>query len=266
MDAVRLYLRYAAISVRGQMEYRASFLMQTLGQFVVTGVEFLGIWALFDRFGAIKGWGLYEVAFFYGLISVTFAIADAITRGLDVFGNTVKAGDFDRLLVRPRSPILQLLGHELTMRRLGRLLQGTAVLAMASWGLDLTWSVDRVALLLLAVSCGVCLFTGLMLLQATSAFWTVESLEVWNAFTYGGVTMSQYPIAIYRPWFRQFFTVVIPLAGVGYYPGIAILGRADPLGAPPVSGWLAPLAGPLFLLISVRMWNAGVRHYQSTGS
>jgi ABC-2 type transport system permease protein len=248
------------------MEYRASFLMQTAGQFAVTGIEFLGVWALFDRFGAIRGWELYEVALFYGLISITFAVADAITRGLDVFGTTVRSGDFDRLLVRPRSPILQLLGHELTLRRLGRLIQGMTVLVIASAGLDVLWSADRLVLLGLAVSSGVCLFTGLMLLQATSAFWTIESLEVWNAFTYGGVTMSQYPIAIYRPWFRQFFTFVIPLACISYYPGLAILGREDPLGAPAWVGWAAPLVGPLFLLACVGVWNAGVRHYQSTGS
>jgi ABC-2 type transport system permease protein len=266
VTALRLYFRYAAISIRGQMEYRASFLMQTAGQFAVTGIEFLGVWALFDRFGAIKGWDLYEVALFYGLISVTFAISDAITRGFDVFGATVKAGDFDRLLVRPRSPILQLLGHELTLRRLGRLLQGMTVLVIATSGLDLTWSADRLVLLGVAVTCGVCLFVGLMLLQATSAFWTIESLEVWNAFTYGGVTMSQYPVSIYRPWFRQFFTVVIPLACVTYYPGLAILKRPDLLGAPPATGWIAPLVGPLFLLGCIGVWRVGMRHYQSTGS
>ena len=266
MTAARLYLRYAAVSIRGQMEYRASFLMQTAGQFTVTAIQFLGIWALFDRFGAIKGWGLHEVALFYGLISMTFAISDAITRGLDVFGATVKAGDFDRLLVRPRSPVLQLLGHELTLRRLGRLMQGATVLVIASAGPGLTWSPDRLVLLGLAIACGVCLFVGLMLLQATSAFWTIESLEAWNAFTYGGVTMSQYPVAIYRPWFRQFFTVVIPLACISYYPAVAILGRPDPLGMPEATGWVAPLAGPLFMLGCVGIWRVGVRHYQSTGS
>ena len=69
-----------------------------------------------------------------------------------------------------------------------------------------------------------------MLLEATTAFWTTESLEVWNAFTYGGVTMSQYPLEIYRPWFRRFFIFVIPLGCINYLPGVAILGRPDPLG------------------------------------
>ena len=266
MDAIRLYARYASISLRGQMEYRASFLMQSAGQFLVTGIEFLGIWALFTRFGHIRGWTLGEVAFFYGLISITWSIADAVSRGFDVFGTTVKNGDFDRMLLRPRSTILQLFGHELTLRRVGRFAQGLAVLVFADQTLDIAWSGQRIALLALAVTGGVCLFIGLMILEATSAFWTTESLEVWNAFTYGGVTMSQYPLDIYRPWFRRFFLVVIPLGCVGYLPGVAILGRPDPLGTPLLLQWMAPLVGPIFLLICLQAWGFGVRRYQSTGS
>jgi ABC-2 type transport system permease protein len=266
MHAIRLYARYASISLRSQMEYRASFLMQAAGQFLVTGVEFLGIWALFSRFGEIRGWTLGEVAFFYGLISITWSIADAISRGFDVFGVTVKNGDFDRVLLRPRSSILQLFGHELTLRRMGRFAQGLAVLIFAIETLDASWSGPKIALLALAVTGGVCLFIGLMILEATSAFWTTETLEVWNAFTYGGVTMSQYPLEIYRPWFRTFFLFVIPLGCVSYLPGVAILGRPDPLGTPVPLQWVAPLAGPVFLAMCLQVWRFGVRHYQSTGS
>ena len=266
MNAIRLYGRYASISLRGQMEYRASFLMQTTGQFLVTGTEFLGIWALFSRFGQIRGWTLGEVAFFYGLISITWSIADAICRGFDVFGTTVKNGDFDRILLRPRSTILQLFGYELTLRRMGRLTQGLAVLVFAIVTLDIVWSAPRIMLLVLAVAGGVCLFVGLLILEATSAFWTTESLEVWNAFTYGGVTMSQYPLEIYRPWFRRFFLVAIPLGCINYLPGVAILGRPDPLGTPPLVQWAAPLVGPIFMIVCLQIWKLGVRHYQSTGS
>jgi ABC-2 type transport system permease protein len=266
MSAIRLYGRYASISLRGQMEYAASFLMQTAGQFLVTGIEFLGIWTLFSRFGQIRGWTLGEVAFFYGLISITWSIADAVSRGFDVFGTTVKNGDFDRILLRPRSTIVQLFGHELTLRRMGRFAQGLAVLVFAIKMLDVGWSGPRLVLLALAVIGGVCVFIGLMILEATSAFWTTESLEVWNAFTYGGVTMSQYPLEIYRPWFRRVFLFVIPIGSVSYLPGVAFLGRADPLGTPLLVQWMAPLAGPIFLLICLQAWRFGVRHYQSTGS
>src|SRR5262249_9556638 len=155
---------------------------QAAGQFVVTGGEFVAIAALFDRFGAIRGWRLPEIAFLYGSISIAFALADAIARGFAVFGTMLRLGEVERVLLRPRSTVLQLFGQELTIRRIGRLGQAIAVLLFAIHGLDVAWSAARVALLAFAVAGGVGLFIGLLILQAASAFWTIESLEMWNAF------------------------------------------------------------------------------------
>ncbi len=125
-----------------------------------------------------------------------------------------------------------------------------------------SWSAGSIALVVLAIAGTIAVFLGLVVLQATSAFWTIESLEVWNAFTYGGNYASQYPMEIYRTWFRRFFTAIVPLALTIYYPARAILGR-DPLDVWHV---LAPLAGPVFLAISLLAWRVGVRHHASTGS
>jgi ABC-2 type transport system permease protein len=111
-----------------------------------------------------------------------------------------------------------------------------------------------------------CLFFGILVLQATAAFWTVETLEMFNCLTYGGVQTAQYPIAIYRDWFRKLFTFVVPLAAVSYFPGLAVLGKPDPLGTGRLFQCLAPVAGPAFLCLSLLVWRIGVRHYQSTGS
>ena len=69
MSEIGLYFRYLAISLRSQMQYRVSFLLQTLGHFLVTGIEFLSIWILFDRFDRLGDWTLPEVAVFYGFIA-----------------------------------------------------------------------------------------------------------------------------------------------------------------------------------------------------
>src|SRR5437867_9467394 len=99
LDSLRLYSRYISISLRGQMQYRANFILHTLGHLLVTFIEFLGLWALFHRFGNLRGWALAEVALMYGMISISFAIADAMSRGFDWFGNMVRTGDFDRVLL-----------------------------------------------------------------------------------------------------------------------------------------------------------------------
>src|SRR5688572_15803297 len=123
MNGPRLYFRYIGISIRSQLQYRVSFILQSVGHCAMTAIEFLGVWALFHRFGALRGWSLPEAAMFYGMISITFSIADAFARGFDLFGNMIKTGDFDRLLVRPRSTVLQLIGQEFTLRRAGRFVQ-----------------------------------------------------------------------------------------------------------------------------------------------
>ncbi|MDM0018939.1 ABC transporter permease [Variovorax saccharolyticus] len=267
MNGISLFLRLVAASLRGQARYPASAMLLTLSQFLATGIEVVAIWALFDRFGDVQGWRIGEVALFYGLVNVMFALADALGRGFDVLGTEfLRTGAFDRLLLRPRSLALQLMGHDLRISRLGRLLQGGIVLLFASAQAPIAWTPAHLALALFAIAGGVALFLGILVLQGTLAFWTVESLELANVFTYGGVEAGQYPMALYARWFRRLLTFVVPLACVAYYPGLAILGRADPLGAPAWVGWLSPLAGFAFLALSFGAWRLGVRHYASTGS
>ena len=267
MNALALYGRYAATSVRAQFSYAGMLAMMSFGQFLVTIIEFLGIWALFRRFDHIVGWRLGDVALFYGLVSVTFSIGDAITRGFDVFGSVfVRTGAFDRLLLRPRSLTLQLMGYELRLTRVGRMAQGIAVFA---WGAAVThfaFTPAAVAILAFAVIGGVAMFSGLFVMQASLAFWTVESLEAVNIFTYGGEAAAEYPMNVYAGWFRNFLTFVVPVGCVTYLPMLAAMGRSDPLGAPDWILPLAPLAGFAFLAVGLFIWRFGVRHYTSTGS
>lgn len=266
-NALSLYIRLIGLSIRGQMQYRVSFLLMSAGQFVTTGVEFAAIWALFARFGTLVPWTLPQVAFFYGIVNTSFAVTDAAARGFELFGaQFVKTGNFDRLLLRPRSTVLQLAGHEFPLMRVGRLLQGVLVLGWAILHLDIDWNVGRVVLLVVTLCAGFVLFYGIVICQAVLSFWTTESLEIMNTLTYGGVETAQYPIAIYQKYFRRFFTFVVPLACVTYFPVVAILGIPDPLGSPLVVQALAPLAGFGFFAVALLLWRFGVRHYTSTGS
>jgi ABC-2 type transport system permease protein len=161
---------------------------------------------------------------------------------------------------------LQLAGQELTLRRVGRFMQGLIILIWAAKETGIHWSPAKIFLALAAIFGGSCLFFGLIVLQATLAFWTTETLEIMNTVTYGGVETAQYPLAIYRSWFRKFFIFIIPLACVNYFPALAILERADPLGTPALWQWLSPATGIFFLIIALQVWQLGVRHYRSTGS
>jgi ABC-2 type transport system permease protein len=240
--------------------------MMLLGNFVVTFIEFIGIFVLFTRFGSIQGWRLEEVAMFYGIINVGYAVSEAFGRGFDHFQLQVIHGEFDRTLLRPRSTALQVLAHDFLLMRAGRLFQGLAILIWASINTGVTWNIAKVMLLLVSVGGNICIFTGLLILQATMCFWSTQSLEVMNSFTYGGVETVQWPLPIFKKWFAGIFVFIIPLACVNYFPALAILEKADPLNTPVWFQWFSPLIGLLFLWISLKVWKFGVRHYHSTGS
>jgi ABC-2 type transport system permease protein len=264
-DTLALYFRFASICLRAKMQYRSSFLLLSAGQFFSLAMEFIAIWALFHRFGSLKGWTLAEIALFYGVTHGSFAIAEIIGRGFDTFSDMIKSGDFDRFLLRPRSTTLQVAGREFD-GRLGRLVQSFVVFSWAVHSLPIVWTVGKAALLISMFIGAVCLFYGLFVIQATISFWTIDGLEIMNAVTYGGTETGQYPLTIYRPWFRSVFTFVIPLACVNYLPAGLLLTRASVATAPSPYLALTPLAGVLFLFVSLLFWRCGVRHYCSTGS
>jgi ABC-2 type transport system permease protein len=267
MSGPGLYWRYIVNCLRAQMLYPTAFMLRLVTQFLVTIVEFGGLYALFARFHHIRGWHFPEIALFYGVVSTSFALVDMTARGFEMFGpQFVKTGDFDRVLLRPRPAALQLAGFEFGFTTLGRVAQGLVALIIAISLLPLVWDAARIVLLLWALAGGVALFWGILVLQGTMSFWTVESLEIANTLTYGGVEAAQYPLDIYAGWFRRFLIYVVPIGCVVYFPVATILGRADVTGMPSWIGTVTPLAGFAFLTLAFIAWRQGIRHYTSTGS
>jgi len=260
---MKLFIKYVLILFKSQMQYRTSFWLLTLGQFFVPFTMFAGIYVLFERFGQLKGWEFAEVALVFGVIHMAFAISECFARGFDMFSSLIVNGEFDRLLVRPRGTILQVLGSKFEFTRFGRLLQSSIVLIWAISNLQTEWTLFKAFTLVFMLLSGVFIFTGIFMLAATMCFWTVQGLEVANIFTDGGREMAQYPLNIYQKWVSRFFTFVIPFGAVNYYPLLYILDRAGENGTLYA---LTPLAGCLFIVPCLLVWRFGVRHYRSTGS
>ncbi len=260
MSNLRLLLRFITASLRAQAQYPASTIMRTLGQLFATVIEILAVWALFHRFGDVHGWRFGEVAVFYGLVNMMFALADMISHGFDVLGTEfLRTGEFDRLLLRPRPATLQLIGHEFRISRLGRFAQGLVVLgdrltahrsavgAERNRGRDLGRRRRHRVVLRRVDAAG----DDVVLDDRKS-----RGRE--RRVTYGGVQAAQYPLSLYDKMFRGFLTYVVPLACVAYFPVLVILGKPDPLGTPMWFGVVAPAAGFAFLAMAAAV--AANRH------
>lgn len=261
-----LYLWLLGAQVRSQLQYRASFALQAAGQAMATFVDFVALLLLFHRFPSLAGWSLGEVAFLYGLGGIAFALADMACGGFDNLGPTIQTGAFDRVLTRPVGVFLQTLAGDFQIRRLGRVAQALVALIISLTLVEIEWSALKLLVALSSLLSGVVIFSAIWVIGAAVTFWTVQTSEVTNVFTYGGSELVGHPMSIYSDWLRRFFTFVVPLAFVTYLPALYILDRPDPDGLPRALQFCSPLVAAAFFLLARGAWSLGVRHYQSTGS
>ena len=258
-----IYFKYLAMNVKAILEYRLSAWLVAAGQ-VLTGLfSFMGLSLLFSRFRSLAGWSFAEAALCFGVTYTAFAISETFARGFDSFSRMVIQGEFDRVLLRPRSTIIQVLGARTDITRLSRVLFGIVIICAIIPRADIVWSFSKICTLVLMVLGGSAVFTGVFILGATVCFFTLEGLEVINIFTDGGRELASYPLPVYGKWITRFFTFIIPFGCMNYLPLLYLTGRAERW---PVLYMLMPLLGFVFILPCVLVWRLGVRHYSSAGS
>ncbi|HEX6819508.1 MAG TPA: ABC-2 family transporter protein [Ktedonobacterales bacterium] len=264
---LRLYGRLVGISVRAQAQYRLTLLIDIVSYFFVTALEFLSILVIFGRFPTLLGWSLGEVALLFAMTSLSFGLSELIGAGIDNFPDSIRRGDFDRVLLRPATTLTQIAGGDFRLRRLGRLTEGALLFLFALGKLPhFHWTLAKVIALPLGLFSGALMFVAVLLLGATLCFWTVETTELTNILTYGGREMLSYPLTIFHPALRRFFLFVVPLAFGTFVPTCYLLSRALPFGLPSFAAFIAPLVACLCLLLACVAWRFGVRRYQSVGN
>ena len=261
IDSVRLYMHYVSLNVRSAMQYKASLLLMTMGQLLISFSTFFGIHFMFMRFSNVRGYTYPQVLLCFAIVLLQFSLAEMFARGFDMFAGIVRRGEFDRVLVRPRSTILQVLGAKFEITRIGRMAQAVIIFIYAVRSSDVVWTPLRVGTLVLMLAGGMLLFAGLFLVYAALCFYTLEGLEFMNVLTDGGREYGKYPVDVYGKRLLQFSTFIVPYALVQYYPLQVLLGRSER-----VLDALCPLSAVPFLLICYGVWRIGVSRYTSSGS
>ena len=258
---MNLYLKYFKIHIKRELQYKASFIMSFISQFFVFFGYYFTVICLFNKFSNIKGFTMYEVLLTFGIIQFGFSFCETFFRGIDQFDNLIVDGSFDRLLLRPRSILLQTFCEEVSLVKASRLLQSIIVLVIAVINIDVIWNIEKVITLIFMLISSVLVFLSIFILSAAYCFLTVKGLEVRNVFTDGGKHMAQYPIGILKKGFVFFFTYIIPYGFINYYPLLFLLERTNNKLL-----IISPLITLVYLVPSVIIFYKGMKRYSSVGS
>ena len=258
---MKLYFKYVGLQLKSQMQYKASFFMTALGQFLVSFTAFLGVYFMFSRFHSVNGFAFSEILLCLSIVLMAFSITECFVRGFDMFPRLIQSGNLDRILVRPRNEIFQVLTSNIEFSRIGRLLQAILILAYAIPTSGILWTFDKVMTLVLMLIGGIAVFSALFVLYAGISFFTIEGLEFMNIFTDGSREFGKYPLSIYGEGVLRFLTYVIPIALFQYYPLLYLIGRSTNIGL-----IFLPLLGFVFMIPCYFFFKFGLRRYKSSGS
>ena len=224
--------------MRAQAQYKVSLAIDVGTYFAVTSLEFtVVLQSSFNRFPSMAGWHVGDVAMLTAISSFAFGIAELVGAGIDAFDQTIRRGEFNRVLLRPVSAIVQVVGSDFRLRRLGRLSEGFLIFALAVHLLPpIHLDTGEAAHPAAGHPQRAAVFLAVMVLGATLCFWTVETTELTNILTYGGREMLSWPLSVYSQSLQRFFLFVVPLAFGTYAPVCYLLGK-------PLPAWLARCAG-----------------------
>jgi ABC-2 type transport system permease protein len=262
--APRQYLWIALMWIRASLAYPTSFWTLTVASALITGLDFVGIAIMFATVDTIGDFGLREIALLYGATGVALGLADMAIGSVEQIGQHVRTGTLDTMMTRPVPLLVQVCADRFALRRLGRISQAVVVLGWAAVPVD--WTPARVAVGAMMVVAGFGIFFAFFVAFSCIQFWTTDASEFANAFTYGGNTMTQYPLTIFPREVVLSLTFLLPVAFVNWYPSLFILGRDDPFGMPPWFAFLSPAVALVLVALAGLAWRGGVRHYTSTGS
>lgn len=257
-----LYVKYLRMHLLSGMEYKGWWLMLLQVLFVVV-TDPISTVLMFSRFGSIGEWTVERIILVYALAVASFGLAESFCRGFDYFPwQMIRTGDFDRLLLRPRSLFTQVAASYFHLHRAVRPVTGVCAVVWALCRMGVPFTAQHLVILAMALAGGCIMYCGVFVLTSGIAFYTVQGLDWIYILTNASYQIARVPEPYLPKALKSMFSFVLPVLLVSFYPAAAVCAW----GYPAWLGWLALPAGLLFLGLSLIVWKVGVRHYTSTGS
>ena len=248
------------------MEYKISFLFFVLAVFSYYFGQLGIIWVIVHRFKTIGGWNLGEMAFLYGLFIFSQGITSLCFNSLNSFEDFIINGDFDRFLIRPLSPICQILCANFEIASIAHFALGVTALVFGSFYADICWTIPKVFFLIPVIIGAVLIQGGIRILVSSVAFWTIRNRAIVHTVVYSSKEFIHYPISIYNIWVKMFLTFIFPLAFINFYPATYFLDKRGETLFHPILRYFTPVVGVLVFSFGCLFWKFGTNKYQSTGN
>ncbi len=254
-------------AIRAKMEYKVTFLFMLVAIILYYLGQLGVILVVLAKFKNINGWDLGEMAFLYGLLVFSQGLSSLFFASMNNFEVMIIEGAFDRYLIRPLNPLMQILANSFEISSVAHFVIGLSALYYGSTRAGVEWTFGKVIFLPFVIAGAVLIQGGIRLAVSAIAFWTIRNRSLVHTIVYSSKEFVLYPVSIYNLWVQVFLTIVFPLAFINYYPSYYFLAK-DTGGVlfHPALQYGTPVVGCVVFFLAYKLWGLGVNRYQSVGN
>src|SRR5512138_2968584 len=150
-EYLRLYFIIETQYIKARMQYRADFIISSIGMFF-SSLATLGIfWVIFNSIPDLAGWSLMQLVFIYGFYMIAISPMQILFDHIWQIRFHVQQGTFLKYYFRPLNMMFYYMSDMFDLKGLTQLFVGIALLIYASIRLNIDWTFTRVVLLLITL-------------------------------------------------------------------------------------------------------------------
>ena len=266
-DTLQLIGVYLKTTAKAWFQYKVDALMRSLAVFLREATGVIVIYLTLLKFDSLNGWNVYEMMFLYSFLFLTYGILIVFFTGLRDFGETVRKGEFDRFILRPRGLLFQIIFVNADwFAAVGHGSLAIVLFVITARRVGVVWKVSTVLYFVFAVIGGVLIQGAIFLFLATLNFYLLETGSLKELVYYNMKKFAGYPISIYHKVIQICMIYVVPFAFVNYFPAQFLLRKPDGDIYPQVYLYLPFFVGLGLYLLAYFFWRYSIRYYKSSGN
>lgn len=252
----RTWIRSSTLSAQSNLTQRGGALMFITGKFIRFGFFWLLLILISDRVDQVSGYSLNQMVIFYLFFNLFDIIGQLLFRGIYWFRQQIISGEFDFRLLKPMSPIFQVLTRETDLMDLPLLAFVLIYLAKEA----IHQPVSNLLYFLVLFIAGLLIITAIHIVVAGLGILTTEvdhTIMIYRDLS----AMARFPIDIYALPIRTLLTFIIPISIAFTIPAKAFMGLINPQ-----TFLFSFFISLFFFILSLKFWHFALSKYSSASS
>jgi ABC-2 type transport system permease protein len=264
---LEMFFRYSLCTVKAWFQYRVDAFSRSLAVFLRESTTVIVISLTLRSFDSINGWNANEMLFLFSLVFLTYGIFIVFFTGLRDFEWTVRGGGFDRLMLRPRGLLFQVIASNADwFAAIGQGGLGIVLFIISAGRVHVRWNAVTIPYYAASVVGGVLIQGAVFLFFAALCFHLAKTSNIRSLFYWNARKFSGYPVSIFPKVIQFFMIYVMPFAFVNFFPAQFLLRKPDMAQYPAIYLYLAPFIGIAMYALSYAFWRYSLKRYKSTGN